>query len=349
MAFSDLRNFIPHPAPNCSDALAPGDTSFFSKLVLSVALVCVAALSVSGPAWSASLKPVRFAFPALNGVFFPVWVAKETGIFEKQGLDVSISYIAGNNRLTAAMVGGSIDIGVGGSASVDANARKASDLVFVATILQRAVTFMFVRPEIRTISDLKGKMIATTGKATLTDDAAHIILEHNRIPASWVKFVYTNSESANLTSLLAGNVAAAVFTPPMTLTARQSGMIEMASPAAIDYPYLQGSVVVLRRYLAAEREVVKAFLRGLVEGLREGKANPDRAVDIMGKYLKGDNREALLEAYRTFSPFLPERPEVPLQAIRNVSALHGLGLDEAAVERMVDNSLVREVLGEAGK
>jgi len=126
-------------------------------------------------------------------------------------------------------------------------------------------------------------------------------------------------------------------------------MKEIASAAAIDYPYLHGSIVVLRPYLASERETVKAFLRGLVEGIRESKANAERAVEIMAKYLRGGSRDALLEAYRTFSPVFPERPEVPLQAIRNVSALHGLALDDAGVERMVDNSLIREVLNEAGK
>ena len=227
-----------------------GRSCYSPKFGFPILIVSLALLSFSGKAWSATLKPVRFAFPALSGAYLPVWVAKETGIFQKYGLDVLVNYVAGNNKLTAAMVGGSIDIGTGGSASVDANARKASDLVFVAAIAQKAVMSLYVRPEIRTISDLKGKMIATVGKATLTDDAAHIILEHNRIPADEVKFVYTNSVSANLTTLLSGNVAGAILSAPGTLAARKGGMVEIANAATIDYPYLHGSIVVLRPYLS---------------------------------------------------------------------------------------------------
>ncbi len=295
-----------------------------------------------------SVKSVRFAFPALSAVYLPIWVAKEAGIFQKQGLDVSVSYVAGNNKLTAAMIGGSIEIGVGGSASIDANARRASDLVFVAAIAQRAVASLYARPEMRSISDLKGKIIATVGKATLTDDAARIILLQNRIPLDEVKFVYTNSVSANLTALVSGNVAAAILTAPGTLSARKANMIEIANAAALDYPYLHGSIVVLRPYLKSDRETLKLFLRSLVDGIQESKANASRAVDIMGKYLKG-SRETLLESYRTFVPFFPDHPDVPLRAIENVASLHGLSLDGGAVERMVDNSIISEVVNEAGK
>ncbi len=299
--------------------------------------------SSSFAAGAASLKPVRFAFPALSAVYLPIWVAKEAGIFQKSGLDVAVNYVAGNNRLTAAMIGGSIEIGVGGSASIDANARKASDLVFVAAIAQRAVASLYARPEIKSIADLKGKIIATVGKATLTDDAARIVLLQNRIPVDEVKFVYTNSVSASLTALVSGNVAAAILTAPGTLSARKAGMVEIANAAAAAYPHLHGSIVVLRPYLASERETLKLFLRSLVDGIHETKANASRAVEVMAKYLKG-SRETLLESYKTFVPFFPDYPEVPLQAIENVAVLHGLSLDRGAVERMVDNSIIREVV-----
>ncbi len=317
------------------------------RFLLASLLLCIPnSLSFAGG--STSLKPVRFAFPALSAVYLPIWVAKEAGIFQKSGLDVAVNYVAGNNRLTAAMIGGSIEIGVGGSASIDANARKASDLVFVAAIAQRAVASLYARPEVKSVGDLRGKIIATVGKATLTDDAARIILLQNRIPLDEVKFVYTNSVSANLTSLVAGNVAAAILTAPGTLSARKAGMIEIANAATMDYPYLHGSIVVLRPYLKSDRETLKLFLRGLVEGIRESKANASRAVEIMMKYLKG-SRETLLESYKTFVPFFPDYPEVPLQAIENVASLHGLSLDDAAVARMVDNSVIREVVSGTGR
>lgn len=296
-------------------------------------------LAGSAPA----LKPVRFAFPALSAAYLPVWVAREAGIFQRHGLDVTVSYIAGNNKLTAAMIGGSIDIGVGGSASVDANARKASDMVFVGAIAQRAVASLYGRPEVKAVTDLKGKVIATVGKATLTDDAARIILEHQRLSVDDVKFVYTNSVSANLTALVSGNVSAAIVTAPGTLSARKAGMVEIGNAAATDIPYLHGSIVVLRPYLQTERETLKAFLRGLMDGIRECKANPDRSIQIMTKYLKSSH-ESLLESYKTFTPYFPNLPEVPLQAIYNVARLHGLSLDGDAVERMVDNSLIREIV-----
>lgn len=307
-------------------------------------LILAAVLGSSPPGWAQPLKTVRFAFPALSGAYLPIWVAKKEGIFRKYGLDVTIYYIAGNNRLTAAMIGGSIDIGVGGSASVDANARGATNLVFVAALADRAVVSLYARPGIKTVADLKGKTIATTGKATLTDDAAHIILEHDRVSPDRVKFVYTHSVSASLTTLLSGNVAAAILSAPGTLVARKAGMVEIGNADKINYPYLHGSIVVLRSYLKSHRETLKSFLRGLVDGIHASKSNPERAMAVMAKYLKNASHPALFEAYKTFTAAYPDRPVVPLQAIRDVVALHHLSLNEAAIEHMVDNSLIREVL-----
>ena len=305
----------------------------------------VSASSSTSAASASALRPVHFAFPALSAAYLPVWVARQSGFFQKQGLDVTVSYIAGNNKLTAAMIGGSIQIGVGGSASVDANARKASDLVFVAATAQRAVASLFSRPETKTVAQLKGKIIATVGKATLTDDAARIILEHQGLSVEEVKFVYTNSVSANLTALITGNVSAAILTAPGTLSARKAGMVEIGNAATTDIPYLHGSIVVLRPYLQSDRETLKAFLRALMEGIRESKRNPEGSIEIMAKYLKS-SREALLESYNTFIPYFPNIPEVPPQAIQNVVRLHGLSLDRDAIERMVDNSLVRAIMSE---
>jgi len=70
---------------------------FFTALAL--ALLC---------ARSASAERIRIAYSAISGVQ-PLWIAKESGFFKRQGLDVDCLYIGGGSVVVQAMLGGEVE------------------------------------------------------------------------------------------------------------------------------------------------------------------------------------------------------------------------------------------------
>lgn len=77
---------------------------------------------------------LTISYPSISGAQAVLWIAKETGIFQKNGLDVDLVYVAGGPRSMAAMLSGQLQvIGTGGNSLVAANLKGAKDAVIIAT------------------------------------------------------------------------------------------------------------------------------------------------------------------------------------------------------------------------
>src|SRR2546427_7982551 len=75
--------------------------------------------SVSSSAW-AQLKKVNVGYSAISGDQLPAWIAKETRIFEKNGLDVQLIYFTGGATAGFTVVSRGVPFSqVGGSPVVD--------------------------------------------------------------------------------------------------------------------------------------------------------------------------------------------------------------------------------------
>ena len=61
---------------------------------------------------------VAVAYSAVSPIFAGVWMAKETGAFEKQGLKADLVYISSGSITVQAMVGGNLDMSVAASNAV---------------------------------------------------------------------------------------------------------------------------------------------------------------------------------------------------------------------------------------
>lgn len=86
-------------------------------------------------AWAQPRQAINVSYSSVAGTETALWVAKEAGLFEKYGLDVSFKRLAGSSLVVQAMVGKEISIAqVGGTAVVDARLAGA-DLVYLASVI----------------------------------------------------------------------------------------------------------------------------------------------------------------------------------------------------------------------
>ena len=104
-------------------------------------------------------KKIRGAFSAFAYANPPFWIAKDLRLFEKYGLDVELVYVGGARPIQA-MLGGSIDISqVGGASTVSAAAQGAA-VVILGTVFTRLVFAVHASPQIKEVSDIRGKNLA---------------------------------------------------------------------------------------------------------------------------------------------------------------------------------------------
>jgi len=116
-----------------------------------------------GPAFAQDKKLDSFtiSYASISGTRAPLWIAKDLGLFEKYGLDGNLIYIASCVTSVNALLGGSVEIiAASGSSAVGAAARGAP-LVIVASLGHIAYK-LIAMPSIKSVHDLKGKIIGTS-------------------------------------------------------------------------------------------------------------------------------------------------------------------------------------------
>jgi ABC-type nitrate/sulfonate/bicarbonate transport system substrate-binding protein len=105
------------------------------------------------------VKKHRAAFTAFAYANPPFWIAKDLKLFEKYGLDVELVYVAGARNIQA-LISGSIDFSQAGGASVVSAAAQGAEVIILGTVFKRLIFAVHVAPQIKEVSDLRGKSIA---------------------------------------------------------------------------------------------------------------------------------------------------------------------------------------------
>src|SRR5215510_1041810 len=88
----------------------------------------------------------------------PVWVAKDAGLFARNGLNVEPVQIRGGSLITMAIMSGQLQFSGVGAASVVAGRIEGGDLVLLACPADLEPVYLIARPEIKSPAELKGKV-----------------------------------------------------------------------------------------------------------------------------------------------------------------------------------------------
>ena len=286
--------------------------------------------------------PVRAAWVAISGSQSPAWVAQDGGHFARNGLAVDLSFIEGSSRATAAMLGGSVDILVmAGPAAVTA-ARQGGDVVMVAGCLNTSVFRLMADPSIKTMADLRGKTVAITSLGTSDEFLLKKLLSSNGLAANTdVQIVQARDAAGQVAILRAGQVQAALLSPPNDLIARKGGAIVLADTVPMKLAYQATGVATTRAYLRSHRPEVLAFVRSMAEAIRRIKTDRAFAESIMGKYLKTDDSEVLEASWSAYSAAFDDIPYPSLAGIRQI--LDESGASDRDPADFADMSVVKEL------
>src|SRR6185369_14436373 len=114
------------------------------------AFVLFLLLVFSSPARAAKLYVV---YASIGGTQAVGWVAKEAGLFAKQGLDVEMLFTGGGRAVTSLLGGDTPIVTVGGPSAIAARLGGA-DIVLTAHIFDTILYSLMVAPEIKAVPDL---------------------------------------------------------------------------------------------------------------------------------------------------------------------------------------------------
>jgi ABC-type nitrate/sulfonate/bicarbonate transport system substrate-binding protein len=300
-------------------------------------------LGSNRPAHSAEGNVVRANYSGISGAFAPVWIALDTRLFTKYGLNVDLRFIAPATS-TQGLLAKSLDIVNPGGEILEAGL-NGEPVVYIAGILTRAVMSLYAKAEIRSLADLKGKVLGVTLPGATTDFAARVLLQQAGLtPGRDVKLIYLKGMLEILAGMSQGNADAGIFTSPTTLKAKQAGFKELVNITEKNIPMIHAAFASTRDYMKMQPDNVRRFLQAYVEGIKIARADAELAKQVIGKYTKTSKRDDVEDAYRTFLPAWEIVPVVPRAAVQTMLnfATHPAA-KTATAENFIDNSAIMDL------
>lgn len=305
-------------------------------------------IPVASSAQDKKLERLRVGGGSASGTQLAMWLAKEGNYYEKHGLSVEAISIPGSSLALQAMLAGEVPIlQLGGAASIQANFGGA-DTVIIATIVRKFLFWIYSRPEIDRMEDLRGKVFGITRFGTLSDLASRFALRLYGIdPERDITMIQTGGPAETVSAMMTGKVQAAAITPPATLQAKKIKLKELLDMSKLDAEYHINGVVTTRRFLKTNEDTVRRFMRAYIEGAVRARRDKAFALKAMGKIFRTEDREVLDETYEMIIKTnfaIPPHPSLP--GIANLIQ----GLDKtnpkakgARPEDHADSQIVREI------
>ena len=189
---------------------------------------------------SAQLTKMTVGYSAMTSAHLPAWLAKEAGIFAKNGLDVQLVYVRGGATVMMALLSKETPISqVGGSSIVGASLRGA-DAVMIAGGNATSDQWLMSRPDIKTAELLKGGSVAIAVFGGTSDSLARIALKRLGLaPVKDVAILQIGGVPERLSALEQGKVQAAMLSMPDVFIAQKNGFYTLAH---VSLPYQTTSV-----------------------------------------------------------------------------------------------------------
>jgi NitT/TauT family transport system substrate-binding protein len=199
-------------------------------ILLILAIAACLWLGLSKAATHAALKPkVRLAVGSKPGniVYLQVDLARALGYFEEQGLDLDFQYFEGGTGAAQALASGKADFS-GNSIDHAITLRSSGkELTMVASFTNLPTVTLVIRrdlrPQIRSLKDLKGRRLGVTAIGAGTHALAAAILKKVGYSLGDINVVPVSSGESLITAMEKKTIDAAMATDPTTTRLLMSG------------------------------------------------------------------------------------------------------------------------------
>ncbi|HEX6511813.1 MAG TPA: ABC transporter substrate-binding protein [Chloroflexota bacterium] len=303
------------------------------------------------------------AYGTTSGSSAPLWIAGEQGFFKKYGLNVNIQY-AESNAVTAGLLAGEIQIGVGDGPSALGARAAGGPVKIIGTLNKRNSYAIVARPDVKTPAELRGKSLAIAKLGDTSDISARIALQPYGIQVGTdVTALSVGNSAPRLASLLSGQVAAAVLSEAFVDQAVAQGMHVLVNLNEANIPYIAAGLEITEDFARSNPNTVLAYLKGIIEGEKfyADEASKDQSLAILGRYLKAKPEDAAVQDnYRFYHARLahditPEKEgaDTALEALKSIDPGRYANvtseslIDASFMDKLKSSGFLKSVWGES--
>ena len=288
-----------------------------SRIVSTLLFVIVAVLPAVNGRADEKPEKIYVGVAGLSGALAHAFVPKDTGLYEKYGLDAELIFFQGGTQAIQAALAGGVQIVVTAGPEI-INARVAgSDMIMIAGYMNTLPYSIVADKKITKFEQLKGTKAAISKFGSTSDLAVRYALEQNGlVPGKDVTIIQLGDQNTRFAGLTAGSVQSTLISPPFDITAKKMGFNILADMADLGLPYQHETVATTDRFIKEHPETVRKFLRAFVAGIHLWMTDEKRTKEVLAKRLRIKEKETLDETYVAYKKLTEKKPYPTLKGIQ---------------------------------
>ena len=263
------------------------------------------------------LTRIASGYSAISGPHAVLWIAREAGLFEKNGFKAEVAYIRSGSTMAQALLAGELQIAQTGGPGVLAAAVGWADFVIVAVALN--TTPIVIMGTVSRMEELKGKAIGVTRYGSNTDISARFAIRKFGLqPDKDVALVQLEDYPGIMGGIQSGRIAAGALADPFTDHAKKLGYKEIADIASLGLEFPFVTLTAKKTYLRDHPDVAQRFIRAYTEAIALYKNNRELAMKVTQKYTGIKDPAILSSTVNFYAPKLSRAPYPTVGSIRFV-------------------------------
>lgn len=294
----------------------------------------------------AQLTKINVGYSAISGDALPAWLAKDAGIFERNGLDVSLVFFTGGTTAVMALVSADTPIAQLAGAAVVNSVVAGSDAAIIVGGVTSLNYYLMGRPEIKSAEQLKGGSVAISRFGSSSDFIARYALQRVGLtPGKDVTIVQIGSTTARVDAAMTGRVQATVVNPPASIIAQKRGMTILADLPKLGLVYQHTSAATTRKYIREHPDIVRRYVRSQVEAVHRIYTDKEASLRALARFIgRTVERDVLEKTWENLlsESVLPRKQYPSLEGIKTILATELKG-KPGKPEDFVDSSFIREL------
>jgi len=241
---------------------------------------------------------------------WPTFVGLKKGFYAAEGLQPDIVYVQSSAALVQQVTAGSLGLSISTGLVDPLRAVGMGAQVAVLRIEVQAPPYDLVaKPDIKTLADLKGKLISLGGPKDITRIYVERMLAPSGIKRGEFDMVFAGATTARAAALIAGAVDAAILLPAFNFQTIQKGFHSLGltvdyvkdlpfTGIAVNVPWAQAHKETLAKVMRAQNRSIAWF---------EDAGNREEAVQILQaeSHLSKDDTEKAYDFFRNGHFFEP--------------------------------------------
>jgi len=291
---------------------------------------------------------IRIGVPEFNAQFLPLALAEKRGFFKEDGLQGEIIRINPTVAL-AALVSGELDYWTVIGNSVAA-AIQGAPLRVLACYVPGSPSALIVRPEFKSVQELKGKAIGLNTSGGALESIGRLMFKHFGLdPDKEIKFLPLGTNERRFSAMKQGLTAGTMGSPPLDFLGKKMGFVVLARAHEL-FSYPTSGVVASVKKIKEKPDEVNRVIKAGIKATRYIRQNREGTIQLMIDWSKSD-REMATAGYESVLKLFNDDGSVPEKGLLLViDELKKLGKveREIALSEVADLSILRGAQKELG-